>query len=100
VLDDSLEKHPEGIWLAQHAWEFGFVLSYPDGKEAITGYRYEPWHFRYVGEAAARTITFSGLTSTELLRNHQTIGDDLPPPQRPPHPPGGCRLSGPIDSGC
>lgn len=38
-----------GIWLAENAWRFGFVLRYPADKTAITGYSYEPWHFRYVG---------------------------------------------------
>ncbi|TVQ25851.1 MAG: D-alanyl-D-alanine carboxypeptidase family protein [Spirochaetaceae bacterium] len=45
---------PAGRWLAEHAWRFGFSLSYPEGYEEVTGYIYEPWHFRYVGRAAAR----------------------------------------------
>lgn len=36
-------------WLLEHAYEYGFILRYPKGKEAITGIRYEPWHYRYVG---------------------------------------------------
>lgn len=44
---------PEGQWLAAHAGEFGFSLSYPEGQEALTGYVFEPWHFRYIGVAAA-----------------------------------------------
>jgi zinc D-Ala-D-Ala carboxypeptidase len=40
---------PHGQWLAGNAWRFGFVLRYPDGATPITGYEYEPWHFRYVG---------------------------------------------------
>lgn len=42
-----------GKWLAAHAREFGFTISYPEGQEAKTGYMYEPWHYRYVGAAAA-----------------------------------------------
>ncbi len=38
-----------GRWLWKHAREFGFILRYPPGKEKITGYAYEPWHFRYIG---------------------------------------------------
>lgn len=41
-----------GRWLAEHAWRFGFSLSYPDGFEALTGYMYESWHFRYLGRKA------------------------------------------------
>ena len=40
---------PNGRWLAAHAWRFGFSLSYPAGYEELTGYDYEPWHFRYLG---------------------------------------------------
>ncbi|MEK4424264.1 M15 family metallopeptidase [Solibacillus sp. FSL K6-1523] len=39
----------EGTWLAQNAWRYGFILRYPEGKTAITGIAFEPWHFRYVG---------------------------------------------------
>jgi D-alanyl-D-alanine carboxypeptidase len=42
----------EGRWVAAHAAEFGFSLSFPDGQESLTGYVYEPWHFRYIGPEA------------------------------------------------
>lgn len=38
-----------GKWVLANAWRFGFSLSYPDGLESLTGYTYEPWHFRYIG---------------------------------------------------
>ena len=48
--------------------KFGFILRYPDGKEAITGYSYEPWHLRYVGDATiASDIMSRGLTLEEYL---------------------------------
>lgn len=43
-------------WLAQNAYKYGFILRYPQGKEKITGTAYEPWHYRYVGEEAAKEI--------------------------------------------
>ena len=43
-----------GRWLAENAHKYGFALSYPQNKEHITGYIYEPWHFRYIGVEAAR----------------------------------------------
>lgn len=46
------ETH-EGQWVLANAWRFGFSLSYPQGLEDVTGYQYEPWHFRYVGRAGA-----------------------------------------------
>ena len=58
---------PEGAWLREHAPEFGFVLSYPEGTESVTGYTYEPWHFRYVGAGVARDIRALGLTAFEYL---------------------------------
>lgn len=39
----------EGIWLANYASQFGFILRYPENKTAVTGISFEPWHFRYVG---------------------------------------------------
>lgn len=66
-LDQSLGQAPEGRWLAAYAPRFGFVHSYPLGKEAITGYIYEPWHIRYVTVPLAQRIVASGLTVTEYL---------------------------------
>lgn len=57
----------EGQWLASNAPKFGFILRYPQGKEAVTGYVYEPWHFRYVGKDLALKITDSGLTLDEYF---------------------------------
>lgn len=44
---------PEGKWLKEHAWEFGFSLSYPEGAEELTGYIHEIWHYRWIGKKAA-----------------------------------------------
>jgi zinc D-Ala-D-Ala carboxypeptidase len=55
----------EAEWLAQHATEYGFIVRYPLGKEAITGYIYEHWHLRYVGLELAKEIFASGLTLEE-----------------------------------
>ena len=52
-ITDEFSTTPAGRWLAAHAWEYGFSLSYPQGEEAITGYRYESWHYRYVTKPAA-----------------------------------------------
>ncbi len=54
-------------WLAAHAHEYGFILRYPAGKTEITGFQYEPWHFRYVGREAAEEIQAQGLTLEEYL---------------------------------
>jgi D-alanyl-D-alanine carboxypeptidase len=44
---------PEGKWLAVNAWRYGFILRYPKGLTAITGYDFEPWHYRFVGRPLA-----------------------------------------------
>lgn len=65
---------PEGSWLAQTAAGYGFVMSYPQDKEAITGYEYEPWHFRYVGTQRAQLVQADGLTLIEFLRHEAAAG--------------------------
>ncbi len=47
-ITDDFAYTPAGKWLSKHAWEYGFSLSYPNGYEELTGYRYECWHFRYL----------------------------------------------------
>lgn len=62
-LTQSFGETSEGAWLRQNAWNFGFVLSYPDGKESVTGYAYEPWHWRFIGDwKLAREFNNSGKT--------------------------------------
>ncbi len=55
----------EFTWMQQHAHEYGFILRYGEGMSYITGYMYEPWHYRYVGQKAAQSIHNSGLTLEE-----------------------------------
>ncbi len=56
---------PQGMWLAANAYRFGFILRYPADKTAITGYEYEPWHFRYVGVALATEMHDEGVETLE-----------------------------------
>ncbi len=64
-LEESFADTQAGRWLAMSAHCFGFILRYPKGKEVITGYDYEPWHFRYLGHFLAERIYNSGLTYDE-----------------------------------
>lgn len=66
LLQTSFEYTPEFEWLEQHAHEYGFIIRYMKGKEDITGYMYEPWHLRYVGDKATE-IKESGLTLEEYF---------------------------------
>lgn len=67
-LKESFASTKEGKWLAANAHHYGFILRYPKGKEAITGYMYEPWHFRYLGSDVAGQVKNSGKTLEEYLK--------------------------------
>ena len=64
-LEQSFGETAEGIWTAANAHRFGFIIRYPEGKEKITGYAYEPWHLRYVGKALAEEIYGKKITLEE-----------------------------------
>ncbi len=66
-LSQDFADYAEGQWLDEHCQDYGFILRYPEGKEDITGYNYEPWHFRYVGKEAAKEIMSRGITFEEYL---------------------------------
>ncbi|WP_050615292.1 M15 family metallopeptidase [Bacillus testis] len=68
----EFENTAEGKWLADNAHKYGFILRYPKGKETITQYEYEPWHFRYVGKKYATIIYENNLTLEEFFeRAHE-----------------------------
>ncbi len=67
VLNDSQAKTKTQQWLMAHSWEYGFILRYPDDKTDCTGIIYEPWHYRYVGKAAAKAIYHQNLCLEEYL---------------------------------
>ena len=58
---------PVHNWLAEHSWEYGFIVRFPDGTTEITGIEYEPWHFRYVGLELAKEIHELGITLEEYM---------------------------------
>ncbi|MCI6640004.1 MAG: M15 family metallopeptidase [Pygmaiobacter massiliensis] len=64
-------EHPESMdaysWLAENAWQYGFIQRYPEGKAEITGISHEPWHYRYVGEQAAEEIWQQNICLEEYL---------------------------------
>ena len=66
-LEQDYGDTDEGRWLAEHCWEYGFVLRYPEGCEGITGYIYEPWHIRYLGKSTAKLVHDSGLALEQFL---------------------------------
>ncbi len=67
TIDYSFHKTKEGKWLIAHAEDYGFIMRYPEGKQSITGYKFEPWHYRYVGTKWAKMINESGLCMEEYF---------------------------------
>lgn len=65
ALEDCFESTPAGRWAAAHAAEYGFIIRYPQGSSAVTGYAYEPWHLRYVGTRLAAELKASGKATLE-----------------------------------
>ena len=65
---DNFENTKEFIWMINNSYKYGFILRYPKGKFHITGFKYEPWHFRYVGDIA-QYIYENNITLEEYKKN-------------------------------
>ncbi|MGP5045054.1 M15 family metallopeptidase [Glutamicibacter ardleyensis] len=72
-LKESFGQTKAGIWVAEHAADYGLIIRYPQGKEEITGYKYEPWHVRYVGKDHAAAMKQSKAETFEEY--HQMLRD-------------------------
>lgn len=68
ALTDSFADTALGRWLDTYSWRYGFILRYPENKTDITGYIYEPWHFRYVGQPHAEYMYKNDLTLEEYYQ--------------------------------
>lgn len=67
---DKFEEAEEFKWMKNNAYKYGFILRYPKGKEYITGFKYEPWHYRYVGKTAAKKIFLEQITLEEYYNKN------------------------------
>ena len=65
---NNFEKTPEFKWMMNNAYKYGFILRFPKGKEHITGFKYEPWHYRYVGKKIAKIIYRNNITLEEYKK--------------------------------
>lgn len=65
ALTESFGDTPEGQWVAENCYQYGFIIRYPENTEQITGYSYEPWHLRYVGNEIAEYIHKENITLEE-----------------------------------
>lgn len=67
-LEECYEDTRAGRWLAKNAQNYGFILRFPKGQQAVTGYLFEPWHYRYLGkDLTARYVTSGANTLEEFL---------------------------------
>ncbi len=63
--DDVKDSDKEVEWMKKNSYKYGFILRYPKGKEEITGYDYEPWHYRFVGINLAKILYDQNITMEE-----------------------------------
>lgn len=75
AIDLTLPSDAAIKWLAENAHRHGFTLSYPPGKQRVTGYRYEPWHVRFVGVQLAAELFERKITLEEWFREHPDAGE-------------------------
>ncbi len=66
ALQDCFERTPVGVWVANNAHEYGFIIRYPDGEQGVTGYTYEPWHLRYVGPGLMEDMQKAATADPEI----------------------------------
>lgn len=64
-LEECFEDRPEGKWLRENGYKYGFIIRYPRGKESVTGYSYEPWHMRWVGKELSQEMQRTGVQTLE-----------------------------------
>ena len=69
-VGDWAAESPEGAWMAEHAWEYGFVMSYPPDAQAETCFAYEPWHYRWIGRDVAADQRAAGVGLREFLERY------------------------------
>ena len=70
-LSEKFAETEGGIWTRENCWRFGFILRYGEEWEDITGYKYEPWHFRYVGKDLAKEIHDAGVPFETWLTGYR-----------------------------
>ncbi len=84
-INDSFVNTKAFTYLTKNAHKFGFILRYPKGKENITGYKYEPWHWRFVGRDVATYIYEHGITLEEYMAEvNDTAIETFPEVEMPP----------------
>ncbi len=71
MIEEQSEQDPEIRWLFENCFKYGYILRYPKNKEEITGFNFEPWHFRYVGKKLAQELTQNNETLEEYYQKQK-----------------------------
>lgn len=77
AMNEGFANTPEAQWMKENCAQFGFILRYPKEKEDITGIKYEPWHFRYVGQEAAKYMMSNNLCLEEFTIEYTKALEDF-----------------------
>lgn len=77
TMTQDFKWQPEAQWMKENCADYGFILRYTEEAEATTGIKFEPWHFRYVGENIATYIMAKGITLEEFTAEAQAALDDF-----------------------
>jgi hypothetical protein len=93
-IADNFAGTKQFAWLTANAHKYGFVLRYPDGKESVTGYMYEPWHWRYIGVTDATAMNAG--TKKTLEEYYNVTGGDYA--AETPKPPTDPEVTPPVDT--
>lgn len=64
-IENTSDSDPEIKWLKENAYKFGFILRYPEEKEDVTGFKYEWWHYRFIGVEMATILYAENITLDE-----------------------------------
>lgn len=64
------DDEKEIVWMLKNCYKYGFILRYPKGKEKITGFNYEPWHYRFVGKNLAQILVEKNMVMEEFFKNN------------------------------
>jgi len=86
-IDLPFKDSAASTWLITNAFKYGWILRYPEGKESVTGYMYEPWHWRYIGTAVSDDMKDKGVTTLEEYYNIEGGGYPSEPAPVDPTPP-------------
>ena len=77
AAQDCFKDTPEAKWIERNSYKYGYIVRYPEGKQQITGYKYEPWHIRFVGKELASKVYKKGITLEEYYNDYMQVDNPV-----------------------